>query len=303
MNFKKIIIYGWKSTFHTHAYIHESFHKGFQYLGYDSIWVDEKDDLSNINFDDCLFLTEGQQLKNIPLNKNSKYILHNCDGKIFSEIPPENKLNLQFYHNDVLRYGPLEKINLYTYVGSDIIYLPWGTNKLPNEIDENSAHNELNNRECIWVGSYDRGDHSAFQNNTELDPFFDECRKNNIKVTTVNPWIKPVSNEENEKLVRNSFLAPAINGVHQKNTHYAPCRIFKNISYSHIGITNNSFVNDIFDGKLVYSSDPVELFHKSLEKKNDPNVIKDIKDLMINVKNNHTYINRINAILNIFKQR
>ena len=296
----KIVIWGHKIHSHTHSYIHYGFYRAFQHLGYETVWYDDKDDVSNINFENCLFFTEGQVDKKMPRNKSSKYILHNCDGSTYTEINPNNRLNIQFFHKDILTYN-FTKINNYTFVGTDIISQPWATDLLPHEININEAHNEMNRRECLWIGSYSPTDRSEYENNTELDPFFNECRKNGIAIRHIDPWVSPCSPEENRRLVHQSYLAPAINGAFQKKTYYIPCRIFKNISYGHFGITNNSYVHDIFDGKLIYDADPVNLFHKSIEKKNSQNATEEIKFLMNEVKTKHTFVNRANVLLEFFK--
>jgi hypothetical protein len=296
----KIVIWGHKIHSHTHSYIHYGFYRAFQHLGYETVWYDDKDDVSNVNFENCLFFTEGQVDKKMPRNKSSKYILHNCDGSTYDEINPNNRLNIQFFHKDILSYN-FTKINNYTFAGSDIICQPWATDLLPHEIDTNEAHNEMNKQECLWIGSYSPIDRSEYENNTELDPFFNECRKNGITIKHINPWVSPCSPEENRRLVRQSYLAPAINGAFQKKTYYIPCRIFKNISYGHFGITNNSYVNDIFDGKLIYDADPANLFHKSIERKNSTHALEEIKFLMNEVKSKHTFINRANVLLEFFK--
>ncbi len=299
MKFNKIIIYGYLLHEHTHSYVNQGFYKAFKHLGYETLWINDKNNVSNINFDNCLFLAEGSSCKNIPINKSSYYILHNCDGKQFESIPTSNKINLQFFHKDVLNRN-LTKINDWTFVGHDIIHFPWATDLLPHEFNENDARNEIINRECVWVGSYDQGN-SEFQNHSELDPYFDLCRQNKISVRLINPWSNPVSSEEGRRLIHNAYLAPAINGPWQRDQYYLSCRLFKNISYGHLGITNNFYANKIFDNRLVYDYNPQELFRKSIEKKNDPNVVPEMKWLINEVASKHTYINRINAILDCFK--
>jgi hypothetical protein len=296
----KIIVWGHKLHSHTHSYIHYGFYRAAKYMGYETYWMDDKDTLSDI--DNCIFLTEGQVDNKIPQSNNSKYILHNCNGIKYEWLKQCNRINMQFFSTEAFKYN-LSRSNDYTYLGDDIVQQCWATDLLPNEIDENNARNEINNRECVWIGSYDQGDKSQYENNTELDPFFDECRRNNIRVRTINPWINPCSPEENRQIVNKAFLAPAINGLFQKQTYYIPCRIFKNISYGHFGITNNEYVNKIFDNRLIYSGDTRELFYKSLEKKNSDKAIEDIKYLMNEVKNKHTYINRLQVLLDQLDKR
>lgn len=303
---KKIVIWGHKLHSHTHSYVHYGFWKAFQNMGHETLWLDDTDDVSSINFDNCLFLTEGQVDKKIPINKSSQYVLHNCELDKYEKI--SDKINIQFLHCDIegdphsnqhstfVAKSPGKQVNTYTYLSKETLYQPWATDLLPHEIDESNAHNEIQNRECVWVGTYGGGD-SEFQNGSALDPFFNECRKNKISVKTVDPWGAPVSPEENRKLIRNAFLAPALQGEWQVKFGYIPCRIFKNISYGHMAITNNKFVPAMFESFIVYSNDPIDLFEKSLSKKTDSNITLGIKKLMIEVKNNHTFINRARNIL------
>lgn len=309
---KKAIIYGHKLDSHTQSYVHYGFKKAFGRLGYETLWVDKNDDISNINSDNCIFLTEGQVDENIPLNKNAKYILHNCNQKKYADIP--NKINIQIFHN-FINYpsdyispvqhptfsttNKIEKINNYTAFGGGILFQPWATDLLPNEIDLNIAQNIIDNRECVFLGTF--GDAiSSYQNYHQINPFFEECIKNNIKVNRIDPWANPVSFDENRRLVNNSFLSPSLQGIWQVNMGYTPCRLFKNISYGHMGITNNYYSNLLFDNKLIYDEDPINLFYKALEKKQDPNLVNEIKDLMQEVKSKHTYLHRLNQILALF---
>ncbi len=49
-------------------------------------------------------------------------------------------------------------------------------------------------------------------------------------------------------------------GSWQKNIGYIPCRILKNISYGHMGITNSPRVYELFENKVVYHPDCYQLF-------------------------------------------
>lgn len=298
--FKQVVIYGYPLHSHTHSYIHSSFKRAFEYMGYKTLWLTDADNLSGINFDNTLFVTAGEQEKNIPLNKTSKYILHNVNSKKYldneckiftiqvhtNQVPPDNTTNC-------------ERIDKCTFLekgeNSNCLYMAWGTDLLPHEINLDDATNQLTDKYCFWAGTY--GDStSTFQNGTELIPYFDMCKKNGIEVKTINPWSNPIDDKENRRLVKNSYLSPAIQGPWQIHKEYIPCRIFKNISYGHLGITNSAAVNSLFDNLLVYDRDPTKLFHKSIDAKKDPKVIDKIKYLMNEVKNKHTYINRISTI-------
>ncbi len=103
--FNKVIVWGHKlgdpRLSNTFSFIHDSWNTTFSYMGYETLWLDNSDDISNINFDNCLFLTEGQVDQKIPLNNTSKYVLHNCDLSKYDSFI-SNCLNLQVYTKDCL---------------------------------------------------------------------------------------------------------------------------------------------------------------------------------------------------------
>ena len=104
---------------------------------------------------------------------------------------------------------------------------------------------------------------------------------------------------ENIILIQNSIIAPAIQTDWQVEHKYIPCRIFKNISYGKMGVTNNPTVNKLFNNKLICNKNIEELLSSSIlfEKKNIKDKINIIKELMIEVRDKHTYINRCKFIL------
>ena len=103
------------------------------------------------------------------------------------------------------------------------------------------------------------------------------------------------------ELIQQSILAPALQTKWQVNNHYIPCRIFKNISYGKMGITNNQAVNEIFDNKLIYSEDIEELVIKGLEFEESSSKKEKVIELMKEVRDKHTYVNIIQFILDFIK--
>jgi hypothetical protein len=286
--FDRVIIWGHPLNSHTHSYIHYGFYHAFKYLGYETHWVDSRSDLSGINFSRCLFITEGQVDTGMPKLKDSYYLLHNSSEKEILEVGGKC-LYFQVYTHDAPPRG--ESINKYTIIEDSspvrCLYSCWATDLLPHEIDENSARNDLENRIVYWVGS----------NQENLEPFFRECRSNGIEVKIIDPWRSPITFETNRNYVNSSFISPAIQSNWQVSVGYIPCRIFKNISYGHFGYTNSEMVNSIFDNELIYSPNVSELFYKAMEFKNSPIHLEKLKYLMNEVKNKHTYLNRIGDIL------
>jgi hypothetical protein len=64
-----------------------------------------------------------------------------------------------------------------------------------------------------------------------------------------------------------------------------------------MGITNNPVVNELFNNLLIYDDNLIELIKKSLAFNYVPNKNEVIINLMKYVRDNHTYINRINTIM------
>ena len=175
--------------------------------------------------------------------------------------------------------------------------MPWATDLLPDEINTNI--NNLKKMKTTNVSNF------IGMLMHQWIPYARECAKYNIIFQHNGGTFDKNSNrnksiKENMELIQESILAPALQDKHQITHEYIPCRIIKNISYGKMGITNNAAVNKLFDNKLIYSSNMREIIEKGIyfEKKN----YEYMKQLMIEVKDNHTYINRINFILNFLNE-
>lgn len=288
-SFKHIIIWGHKLHSHTHSYIHNAFYRAFQYLGYDTVWFDDENYPHDFDFSNSLFLTEGQVCENMPLVKGSKYILHNCYSEILWDTIRANNidyLKLQTYTDDCLKYK-VDKIEEGIYFDGDIIYSMWATDLLPNEIvfDESPSTDK-----SWWVGTMGEG---VFGNMNELDGFKRACAENDIQFCHANN----LSIEDNMAKIRESYLAPAIVGTWQKEKGYVPCRIFKNISYGQIGLTNSKMTKIVLGDHVMYNPSEYELFFLGREAIMSHDYKNKLIAAMIFIKEKHTYINRINTML------
>ena len=104
----------------------------------------------------------------------------------------------------------------------------------------------------------------------------------------------------NLRQIMNAQMAPAIVGKWQQEKGYIPCRIFKNISYGAMGITNSYHVYKLFNENIVYDDNSRVLFNKANEALKSY-TLEDQFALMDFVRDNHTYVNRINTILECLK--
>lgn len=294
---KKFIIWGHKLHSHTHSYIHNSYYKAFKYLGYDVYWFDNNDDISSVNFENSIFLTEGQVDQKIPLVKSAHYILHHCDIRKYESF---NYINLCNYVNDCklgisfnYKNGKVEQINYYTYFDSKnkAIYQPWATDLFPDEIKVELTP-LVETDDIYFIGSI------WSDNYKDIQVFKESCNLNKKKFIQ----IRNTTDEENKNLVKKSYISFDIRTDLHLKVGYIPCRIFKNISYGCIPSTHSEFIRDFFGENTIPYDNVENLISNNREfRKNENN--KNLSLYLINeVKNNHTYINKVNEILNIIKK-
>ena len=298
---KQVVIWGHKLHTHTHSYIHYGFYKAFNKLGYNTLWLDDSSDISSLCFDDSLFITEGQVDNKIPILTNCYYILHNCDLTKY-KINDINVLILQVYTKDCLKIN-VKKIDKYIYYEEKtlenvypILYMPWATDLLPDEIDENIKNidkNVLQNKtnKVNFVGMLTHEWISV--------KFF--CAFNGLNFTSTGGYNDNIDSKINQKLIQESYISPSIQTKCQIDKGYIPCRIFKNISYGKMGITNNKTVAELFNGNVIYNNDILKVLEMGMDfEKYENNKVKKARiiNLMDYVKQKHTYLNRIKVILN-----
>lgn len=290
----QIVIWGHPLHSHTHSYIHNAFDRAFRHLGFRTHWLhNDHPDLNQIDFARSIFLTEGQVDQNIPIRDDCFYILHNCYDEKYKTASLQNKtMVLQVYTDDVLKYN-MSKIDdcIYADYGGRGLYMPWATDALPHEIEtyKPSIPFNRNSKKVFWVGTVGGGE---FGNIDEITPFKRACEENQISFEQVGGR----SVENGIDLIKQSYMAPTIVGSWQGRVGYIPCRIFKNISYGQFGLTNSARVYELFQHKIVFNNDTSRLFYDAKERLENIQ-LNELIDLMDFVKNKHTYISRINTIL------
>lgn len=243
------------------------------------------------------FFSEGQVDGNIPLRDDCIYCIHNPQNQKYKTLSFNNYFTFQVYNRTIHEVPNLIKVEpcIYYDLSGRCVYMPWATDLLPEEINANKAklaHSQMNNY-CIWVGTIGGG---RFGNINELSSFFQACNENDIQLLHK----QRLSVKDNIELTMNSYFAPAIVGTWQLEVDYIPCRIFKNISYGKMGITNSKIVYDLFEHKIVYNPDTYQLFYDA-KKRLETITLEELYEQMDFVKTKHTYINRIQTLLNFHK--
>lgn len=331
---RKVIIWGYPLHSHTHSYVHYGWYKGFKHLGYETYWFDDKHNIpAQFDFTDCLFITEGYADDNIPLHPSNIYFVHvgrnpykylrigarfidirynvtdinDCNYQYnLADKELEEVSKVTFYEKDAstLDLNPqFQKGNLVMY---EAAYMCWATDLLPDEINFNDRFILPENPPVTYfLGSIGEG------NKQELNKMIKGCEKNNIKCILNNPWVNPLDFETAKTLVQKSIIAPDIRGsgdpnkpnetgTQHKRIGYIPCRLFKNISYGKLGASNCKRLYDLFGNMILFEEDEEKLVQLCLDKANDKEYI--LKQMEW-VRNNHTYLNRIQDLLTIINKK
>lgn len=322
---KKVVIWGHKLHSHTHSYIHNGFYVAFKHLGYDTYWFDDNDDVSDFDFENTFFITEHQVDNHIPKRSDCLYLVHFIDhpGDVMGRydcLPPKNVIELQVAYRDMYwqhskRVKDLKPIKLlddpdsheYYFKNTKhyIYYTIWATDLLPHEIDHNikDIRKILSKREpnmLYFVGSF-TPDHAC------IIPYLN---KHKIGFGKAGATFNIHSNlnmsiQDNMDIVQRSTISPAFQYGIQLKEQYIPCRIFKNISYGRMGITNHKFVSNLFQDRIIYDESPYVCFDKGLQFEEDTDIeakTSRIINLMNFVKEKHTYVNRIQSIQYFIKR-
>ena len=171
--------------------------------------------------------------------------------------------------------------------------MAWAANLLPHEIDFNWATRK---RDPVWhmIGSI--SDHGRFANGPAINAWAQECQYAGIKCYHSDPWTTPLPDDVYREKMQQSIMQPDL----RNETHMAwgvkSCRIFKAISYGHLGLTNSPKLAKFIDDSIVCSEDIKELFLKGFAKYQNVDLIR---HQMLIVKDKHTFMNRSKGILKL----
>ncbi len=321
--YKKVIIWGYPLYSHTASYGWEAYRKAFAHMGYEVHWFHDDDFPADFDFSNCMFLCEGFADKKLPLNDTSCYFVWYCPDpskyikagvKKFVDVrmPCNNHKDhihdYTFSELPTIAMGPsawIEKKtdNLvrikndyhdYEIEDFDRLYINWASNLLPHEINEQDIYLQRHEKKIYFLGNISPS--GVCENTSNFMPFINECHKLGIDFIHNNPWSNPVSTEDLVKLTKMSLLGVEIRGPEHVRTDMVPERIFKNVSFGHLGMTNSKAVFDALEGNIVFNPDTAQLLHDSLAQRQNWDMIKTAQNF---VRENHTYVNRVNSLVKI----
>lgn len=329
MNYRQYVVWGYKNAYHTHSHIHYALHKALNLMFPKAsvLWLDKLSDLSKVDFSNTFFITNHDVAPQLPAREDCFYLVHggadyayvrdkfwglkgHMSWNVFIDSNYTDALPPNLAPADSKRRRPINRPEA-IWVGEDAPYYPgwnhmdfrWATDLTPPEIESMKTGARPLNRESRIINYVGTVWHV---NQVELNQFSEACNQNMVRLIHIGAgqanekysWMghsRVVSPEDNIRLVRESYFAPAIVGSHHLTEGYAPCRIFKNISYGQFGVTNSEKVQKLFEGKLICNPNPRELFVEAQWKLATMPVEK-LHELMDFVAQRHTYVNRLQAI-------
>jgi hypothetical protein len=245
--FNKVVIWGLRRSTHTHRHIHHHFFHALRRMGIPCVWCDDSLRNAGAVSRNDLVISANVGGKNLPVVAGAHYVLHNFDHSFVDTIPFAHRIMLQVFTRNIKEGANAEKWEGATYFDSATrtLYQPWGTN-LPATGFYRPLPAEIRKR-CFsfWVGSV--WQNSFGQGNTEQIAQFKSSLKEFGKRFV---HLRFIPDRLNAMTVRQSFLAPAIGGGWQAENGYLPCRMFKNISYGHLGLSNIAAFGEVFGNEL-----------------------------------------------------
>ena len=309
IHIKKVIIWGHSLHTHTHGYIHNAFYNAFKKLEYDTYWFDDNTNVSGFDFSNSLFISEHQADNRIPKREDCLYFIHFLESHKYANLPRQHIIDFKCAFRDMNREKEIDnskiftpvndkKFEFYHKINNDMTYyMIWATDISPEQIEININNLELiaAKRDTSIVNFI--GSHSTVKE--EQDIIYES---KNIKLLKYGGTFKanhPLNKTiyENMELIQRSNIATAFQcDPVQIRDDYVPCRIFKNISYGRMGITNSRFVNTLFNNKLIYNDNIKTCIDMGIAFESYENKLTIIKELMEYVRDNHTYIQRVNTM-------
>ncbi len=249
--YRKVVVWGLRTANHTHRYIHSHFAGALARLGIPHCWVDDLPQHRAIVGPGDLVIAANVGGAHLPEIAGVDYCLHNFDeiGTLHDRLDPRCNLRLQVYTDRARRAAQQWDAVTWFDPGSRTLYQPWGTDLLAGEFRE-PTFSRL--PVVAWVGSI--WNNALDQGNVREIQALRTClAARRVRML----HLRGVPDRVNLLAVRLSRLAPAIAGRWQVENNYLPCRLFKNVSYGQLGLSNVPLARALF-GDCGIAADSIE---------------------------------------------
>jgi len=221
---------------HSHRWIWHGIYQTARKLGMGAKWIWD-DPRGGVQPGDLVFCIDIWS-EHLPLIEGARYVCHNIPGDhpLFTEIPERDWIRWQVYTNEAAG----EKVGCCRYwlAENRTLSMPWGTDLLAEEFYDPVFN--PSSREAMFVGAIWNTDGQG--NEGILVELRHALKMNGLKLVHKTQ----ISGEDMINSIRGARIAPAIAGDWQVDHDYLPCRVFKNVSYGQVAITNVQRFFDIF---------------------------------------------------------
>lgn len=290
--FGKVVIWGLRRSVDSFRYIHQHFHETLVKIGADVVWCDDLETHRDIVRSGDLVFAVNVAAKHLPIVKGAFYVLHNTGAEINDQIPLSHRITLQVYTkaSQTAPGGVKWMSGTYYYPETRMLVQPWGTNLLPSEFMPPVSPKGRNRKMSFWVGAIWQNPQGQ-GNINEIAAFKRVLALHGKRFQQ----LRFIPNSWNAKAVRWSCVAPAVAGAWQAENHYLPCRMFKNISYGQLGLSNVLGFDDILGDAACLDTDIGALVDRAMSF-GDKAFTETIAAQQEAVKQ-HTYVGKIQNIV------
>jgi hypothetical protein len=285
------VIWGLRTQRHTHRYIHHHFHRTLEKLGLPVLWVeDSARNAGSISGDD-LVISVGTAGTHLPIVADAYYCLHNFEGSFHERIASNHNIRLQVYTNGASLLAEKWDTATFFHRPTRTLFQPWGTDLFAEEFEKPTFRRWPF---VFWIGTV--WDNSLHQGNRrEINRLKAALKPHGLRFVA----LRHIPDRINVFAVRHSRIAPAIGGQWQVENGYLPCRMFKNISYGQLGMSNISEFHEILGDSGLLGNDIGDLVEKALalsESEYKQRVLEQQAHIV-----NHTYVNKLLNISRAFE--
>jgi hypothetical protein len=292
--FRKVVVWGLRHQWHSHRFIHKGFVDTLQRLGIPVTWTDYTSDPGIIDSGDFVITssaygrgTRGNPLA--PFRAGAYYCFHGylhsgypgSDRAPRHEVDRDHALNLEVFVNNALAASDQWDTVTHFDEPSKTLHQPWGTNLAEDQFRRPTVSRSPF---VCWVGAIWMG------NRAEIDELRGVLRDRSLRFV----HLKFVPDSVNIVAIRRSRVAPAIASQWQVEQNYLPCRMFKNISYGQLGISNVPKFAELYRGCHVGGGSIAELIDCALSLSKGEAL--ELTAEQQRITRQHTYVQKIRNI-------
>lgn len=296
LNIDKVIIWGIKSHYHSHYFIHQSFYNNFKKLNIKTLWLE--DNLINNKYIDekSLVIAINICSKFLNLNKQAMYCLHNFYDQDIKSLPFERYINLQVITEELVNkyYDKSILLSGFSFYNSEFntLFQSWGCPLQKKEFffPKFASSNIEFFIGSIWNNDLNQGNINEIH---EYRQYLNEKKVRFIHCKNLPEKLSPY-------YIRESKYAASILGNWQKKNGYTPCRVFKAIGYGKLGITNSKISSTLYPF-LKYKESIGEIidYLNSLDEERYIEIVNEQQNKLVY----ETYEYKIKNIVNAFKSK